>query len=74
MEDLTFPVFSKNAVNIYVNAFGEHPIPKEILLEARRLNKPGHSILDKRTRGYRFFRKWADDMDIESEQQFVAGA
>ncbi len=70
-EDLTFPVRS-GAVNVYINAFGEHVIPHEVIAEALRLNK-GKSVFDSRTRGYRVIRKWADKVDIESAREWENG-
>lgn len=65
-EDLTIPVF----VNVYVNAYGEHPIPHNVMKGALEVNG-GKSVFDKRTRGYRTLRKWMLEVDAKSEAGWV---
>lgn len=68
-EEMTLPVTCKGVANVYVNAFGEHVIPENIVAEAIRLNA-GKSIFDERTRGYKHMKIWMKQKDIESEKEW----
>lgn len=62
---------SQHGVTVYVNAFGEYTVPKNVVLDAMMANDCKGNIFDKRTRGYKkILKPWMSETDKKSEEEW----